>query len=61
MINDVLEVAMNGKDKNDWTPVSVNVAPATLTILSRQVRDNKLNMTWTLRVEIILGVIDLCK
>lgn len=36
VINDALEAAINGKDKNDWTPVSVNVAPATLTILSRQ-------------------------
>uniref|UniRef100_A0A3B4ZRY3 Amyloid beta precursor protein binding family B member 1 n=1 Tax=Stegastes partitus TaxID=144197 RepID=A0A3B4ZRY3_9TELE len=36
VINDALEAAMNGKDKNDWTPVSVNVAPATLTILSKQ-------------------------
>uniref|UniRef100_A0A1A8M682 Amyloid beta (A4) protein-binding, family B, member 1 (Fe65) n=2 Tax=Nothobranchius TaxID=28779 RepID=A0A1A8M682_9TELE len=36
IINDALEVAMTVKDKKDWTPVSVNVAPATLTILSRQ-------------------------
>uniref|UniRef100_A0A3P8VE42 Amyloid beta protein binding family B member 1 n=1 Tax=Cynoglossus semilaevis TaxID=244447 RepID=A0A3P8VE42_CYNSE len=36
VVNDALEAAMNSKDKNDWTPVSVNVAPATLTILSRQ-------------------------
>eukprot|EP00064_Thunnus_orientalis_P010916 superscaffoldBa00001522_g10945 len=36
IINDALEVAMNEKDKSEWTPVSVNVAPATLTILSRQ-------------------------
>uniref|UniRef100_A0A665WIG1 Amyloid beta (A4) precursor protein-binding, family B, member 1 (Fe65) n=1 Tax=Echeneis naucrates TaxID=173247 RepID=A0A665WIG1_ECHNA len=36
VINDALEAAMNGKDKNDWATVSVNVAPATLTILSRQ-------------------------
>ena len=46
IINDVLEVAVNEKDKNEWTPVSVNVAPATLTILSRQVTDDKVNMTW---------------
>ncbi|KAG7479713.1 amyloid-beta A4 precursor protein-binding family B member 1 isoform X1 [Solea senegalensis] len=39
VINDALEVEINGKDKNDWTPVSVNVAPATLTILSRQDED----------------------
>ena len=38
MVNEALEVAMNAKDKQDWTPVSVNVAPATLTILSRQVK-----------------------
>lgn len=37
IINDALEAAVNGKDKTDWTPVSVNVAPATLTILSKQV------------------------
>uniref|UniRef100_A0A669EDG8 Amyloid beta protein binding family B member 1 n=1 Tax=Oreochromis niloticus TaxID=8128 RepID=A0A669EDG8_ORENI len=36
IVNEALETAMNGRDKNDWTPVSVNVAPATLTILSRQ-------------------------
>lgn len=47
IINDTLETAVNSKDKNEWTPVSVNVAPATLTILSKQVTDNKLNMTWT--------------
>lgn len=44
IINDTLEAAINGKDKNVWTPVSVNIAPATLTILSKQVTDNKLNM-----------------
>ncbi|XP_037124701.1 amyloid-beta A4 precursor protein-binding family B member 1 isoform X2 [Syngnathus acus] len=36
VINEALEVAVEGKDKNDWTPVSVNVAPATLTILAKQ-------------------------
>lgn len=41
IINDALEAAMDGKDRSDWTPVSVNVAPATLTILSRQVTDDK--------------------
>lgn len=40
IINDVLEAAVNDKDKADWTPVSVNIAPATLTILSKQVTDN---------------------
>uniref|UniRef100_A0A3Q2QJ04 Amyloid beta protein binding family B member 1 n=1 Tax=Fundulus heteroclitus TaxID=8078 RepID=A0A3Q2QJ04_FUNHE len=35
-LNEALEFAMTGRDKNDWTPVSVNVAPATLTILSKQ-------------------------
>ncbi|XP_042370635.1 amyloid-beta A4 precursor protein-binding family B member 1-like [Plectropomus leopardus] len=43
IINDALEAAVNSKDKNDWTPVSVNIAPATLTILSKQVTDNKPN------------------
>lgn len=41
VINDALEAAVRDKDKNDWTPVSVNVAPATLTILSKQVTDNR--------------------
>lgn len=41
VINDTLEAAVRDKDKNDWIPVSVNVAPATLTILSKQVRDNR--------------------
>lgn len=45
IVNEALETAMNGRDKNDWTPVFVNVAPATLTILSRQVLENSLNMT----------------
>uniref|UniRef100_A0A672H2X7 Amyloid beta (A4) precursor protein-binding, family B, member 1 (Fe65) n=1 Tax=Salarias fasciatus TaxID=181472 RepID=A0A672H2X7_SALFA len=36
IINDALQAAINGKDKADFTPVSVNVAPATLTILTRQ-------------------------
>lgn len=40
IINEALETAVNGKDKSDWTPVSVNVAPATLTILSKQVRQD---------------------
>ncbi|CAL8352752.1 unnamed protein product [Lota lota] len=39
MVNEALEDAMNAKDKQDWTPVSVNVAPATLTILSRQTEE----------------------
>lgn len=47
VINEALEAAVRGKDKKDWTPVSVNVAPATLTILSKQVRDNRLNVAWT--------------
>uniref|UniRef100_A0A8C6TU72 Amyloid beta (A4) precursor protein-binding, family B, member 1 (Fe65) n=1 Tax=Neogobius melanostomus TaxID=47308 RepID=A0A8C6TU72_9GOBI len=36
VINDALEVAMNSKEQSEWTQVSVNVAPATLTILKRQ-------------------------
>ncbi|XP_076590744.1 amyloid beta precursor protein binding family B member 1 isoform X1 [Chaetodon auriga] len=36
IINEALETAVLSKDRNDWTPVSVNVAPATLTILSKQ-------------------------
>lgn len=36
VINDALEAAMNSKEQSEWTPVSVNVAPATLTILKRQ-------------------------
>ncbi|XP_040049545.2 amyloid beta precursor protein binding family B member 1 [Gasterosteus aculeatus] len=36
IINDTLAAAVNGKVKTDWTPVSVNIAPATLTILSKQ-------------------------
>ncbi|XP_061916396.1 amyloid beta precursor protein binding family B member 1 [Entelurus aequoreus] len=39
LINDVLEVATRGKDKTEWTPVSVNVAPATLTILAKQTEE----------------------
>lgn len=38
MINVALETALNSKDKEDWTPVTVNVASATLTILTSEVR-----------------------
>lgn len=37
VINVALETALN-KDKEDWTPVTVNVASATLTILTSEVR-----------------------
>ncbi|XP_062392863.1 amyloid beta precursor protein binding family B member 1 isoform X1 [Sardina pilchardus] len=33
IINTALETALNTKEKDDWTPVTVNVASATLTIL----------------------------
>ncbi|XP_068173481.1 amyloid beta precursor protein binding family B member 1 [Antennarius striatus] len=36
VINESLEAAVTSKDKSEWIPVSVNVAPATLTILSKQ-------------------------
>lgn len=38
-VNEALETAMNGRGKQDWTPVSVNVAPATLTILNRETEE----------------------
>jgi len=44
IINDTLEAAIKGKDTSHWTPVSVNIAPATLTIISKQVTDYILNM-----------------
>lgn len=47
VINDALEAAVTTKDKSEWTPVSVNVAPATLTILSKQVREEKPGCTAT--------------
>lgn len=37
VINDALETAVSGRVKNNWIPVSVNVAPATLTITAKQV------------------------
>lgn len=37
VINVALETALNSKDKEDWTPVTVNVASATLTILNNEV------------------------
>ncbi len=43
VINEALKTAVNSKDKNEWTPVSVNVAPATLTILSKQVTEHDMN------------------
>lgn len=48
VINDALEAAVMAKDKIEWTPVSVNVAPATLTILSKQVRKEKPGCTETI-------------
>ncbi|XP_051933659.1 amyloid beta precursor protein binding family B member 1 [Hippocampus zosterae] len=39
VINEALEAAVAGKDKSVWTPVSVNVAPATLTILAKQTEE----------------------
>lgn len=47
IINDTLAAAVNGKVKTDWTPVSVNIAPATLTILSKQVTDRQVEMNDT--------------
>uniref|UniRef100_A0A4W5LNM6 Amyloid beta protein binding family B member 1 n=1 Tax=Hucho hucho TaxID=62062 RepID=A0A4W5LNM6_9TELE len=38
-ISDALAAAMNSTRKQDWTPVSVNVAPATLTILTRETKE----------------------
>ncbi|XP_046892058.1 amyloid beta precursor protein binding family B member 1-like isoform X3 [Hypomesus transpacificus] len=38
-VNEALAIAMNSKGKQDWTPVSVNVAPATLTILTRETQE----------------------
>lgn len=37
IINDALEAAINSKEQSERTPVSVDVAPATLTILAKQV------------------------
>lgn len=37
VINDALATAVSGRVKNNWIPVSVNVAPATLTITAKQV------------------------
>lgn len=36
IINDALEAAINSKEQSERTPVSVDVAPATLTILAKQ-------------------------
>lgn len=44
VINDALETAVSGNNKSNWIPVSVNVAPATLTIISKQVTDLTLSM-----------------
>lgn len=37
VINVALETALVSKDKEEWTPVTVNVASATLTILTSEV------------------------
>lgn len=46
VINDALETAVSGRTKNNWIPVSVDVAPATLTITSKQVTTVTLNVLW---------------
>lgn len=38
VINVALETALNNKDKKDWTAATVNVASATLTILTSEVK-----------------------
>lgn len=38
VINVALETALISKDKEDWTAVTVNVASATLTILTSEVK-----------------------
>ncbi len=45
MINVALQTALN-KDKEDWTPVTVNVASATLTILTSEVRFLFVGIMW---------------
>ncbi|KAL2094462.1 hypothetical protein ACEWY4_009181 [Coilia grayii] len=39
IINTALETALNTKEKDDWTPVTVNVASATLTILQAETEE----------------------
>uniref|UniRef100_A0A8C1P0U5 Amyloid beta (A4) precursor protein-binding, family B, member 1 (Fe65) n=1 Tax=Cyprinus carpio TaxID=7962 RepID=A0A8C1P0U5_CYPCA len=39
VINVALETALNSKDQEDWTPVTVNVASATLTILTSETEE----------------------
>lgn len=38
MVNTALETALKAKEKSDWTPVTVDVASATITIRSAEVR-----------------------
>ncbi|XP_012684328.1 amyloid-beta A4 precursor protein-binding family B member 1 isoform X2 [Clupea harengus] len=38
-INDALQAIMDSKEKHEWTAVSVDVAPATLTILKRETEE----------------------
>ncbi|XP_041919888.1 amyloid-beta A4 precursor protein-binding family B member 1-like isoform X2 [Alosa sapidissima] len=38
-INDALQATMDSKEKHEWTAVSVDVAPATLTILKRETEE----------------------
>lgn len=37
LVNVALDTAMNSKDKEEWTSVTVNVASATLTIITAEV------------------------
>ncbi|XP_065119702.2 amyloid beta precursor protein binding family B member 1 isoform X3 [Paramisgurnus dabryanus] len=39
VINVALETALNSKDKEEWTPVTVNVASATLTVLNSETEE----------------------
>ncbi|XP_041750791.1 amyloid-beta A4 precursor protein-binding family B member 1 isoform X1 [Coregonus clupeaformis] len=39
LVNVALDTAMNSKDKEEWTPVTVNVASATLTIITAETEE----------------------
>lgn len=48
LVNVALNTAINSKEKEEWTPVTVNVASATLTIVTAEVSTHTDSHTHTI-------------
>lgn len=49
-LNSAIESLMASSSKEDWMPVTMNVADATVTVISERVRQNVLFKTWLTQV-----------